>query len=152
MMKYKDTSLPPTSSMALAQVREPPDIAQTHAEAHTGEQVLGFVVPFGPVARLLLLHPLQVGMTVNPLIQTWVWNLEWKPNHGGVCGSSEAGKCVCSLPVSVSSQRRSGLSLAASSRSEFYPSCTTLEKGLRYLLWPMVLQLSAAHCSLFYIM
>lgn len=62
--------------MALTQVREPPDVAQSHAEAHTGEQILGFVVPFGPVARLLLLHPLQVAMRGDAFIQTWVWNLE----------------------------------------------------------------------------
>lgn len=66
----------PTSSMALTQVREPPHVAQSHAEAHAGEQILGFVVPFGPVARLLLLHPLQVGVRGDPLIQTWVRDLE----------------------------------------------------------------------------
>lgn len=66
----------PTSSVALTQVREPPHVAQAHAEAHAGEQVLGFVVPFGPVARLLLLHPLQVGVRGDPLLQTRVWKLE----------------------------------------------------------------------------
>lgn len=43
-------------------------------------------------------------------------------------------------------------SLAASSRCEFYPTCTTLEEGLRYLHWPMVPQLSAAHYGLLCIM
>lgn len=62
--------------MALTQVREPPDVAQSHTEAHAGEQILGFVVPFGPVACLLLLHPLQVGMRGDAIIQAWVWNLE----------------------------------------------------------------------------
>lgn len=44
--------------MALAQVREAPDIAQPHTEAHTGEHVLGLVVPFGPGAGLFLFNDL----------------------------------------------------------------------------------------------
>lgn len=79
--------------MALTQVREPPHVAQSHAEAHAGEQILGFVVPFGPVARLLLLHPLQVGVRGDPLIQTRVWDLEWKFPHAGVWRASETGMC-----------------------------------------------------------
>lgn len=79
--------------MALTQVREPPHVAQSHAEAHAGEQILGFVVPFGPVARLLLLHPLQVGVRGYPLIQTRVWDLEWKFHHAGVWRASETGMC-----------------------------------------------------------
>lgn len=58
----------PTSSMALAEVGEPPDVTQTHAEAHAGEQVLGFVVPFGPVARLFYLHLLQLRMRGDPVV------------------------------------------------------------------------------------
>lgn len=80
--------------MALTQVREPPDVAQSHAEAHAGEQILGFVVPLGPVARLLLLHPLQVGMRGDAIVQPWVRNLQRSPpNHSGVCRSSPTGKC-----------------------------------------------------------
>lgn len=79
--------------MALTQVREPPHVAQSHAEAHAGEQILGFVVPFGPVARLLLLHPLQVAVRGNPIIQTRVWDLEWKFHHAGVWRASETGMC-----------------------------------------------------------
>lgn len=72
-----------TSSMALTQIREPPDVAQSHAEAHAGEQILGFVVPFGPVARLLLLHPLQLVIGRDAVFQTWVWNLHFQLNHSG---------------------------------------------------------------------
>lgn len=79
--------------MALTQVREPPHVAQSHTEAHAGEQILGFVVPFGPVARLLLLHPLQVGVRGDPLFQTRVWDLEWKFHHVGVWQASETGMC-----------------------------------------------------------
>lgn len=76
MIKDEDGCLcGPTSSVALTQVREPPDVAQSHAEAHAGEKILGFVVPFGPVARLLLLHPLQVGVRGDAVIQTRVWKL-----------------------------------------------------------------------------
>ena len=66
----------PTSSMALTQVREPPHVAKSHTEAHTGEQVLGFVVPFGPVPCLLLLHPLQFCMRRDSVIQSRVWKLQ----------------------------------------------------------------------------
>lgn len=46
-----------TSSIALAQGKEPQDVAKSHTEAHTGEQILGFVVPF--FILLHLLHILQ---------------------------------------------------------------------------------------------
>lgn len=72
-----------TSSMALTQIREPPDVAQSHAEAHAGEQILGFVVPFGPVTRLLLLHPLQLIIRRDAVFQTWVWKLHFELNHSG---------------------------------------------------------------------
>lgn len=59
----------PTSSMALTQVREPPDVAKSNTEAHTGEQILGFVVPFGPVLTLNLLHQLQVLVREDPVFE-----------------------------------------------------------------------------------
>lgn len=62
-----------TSSMALTQVREPPDVTESHAEAHAGEEVLGFVVPFGPVPSLLGFHPFQIFMRWDSVIQSWVW-------------------------------------------------------------------------------
>ena len=37
----------------MTQVREPPDVTKSHTEAHRGEQVLDFVVPFGPDPILL---------------------------------------------------------------------------------------------------
>ena len=74
--------------MALTQVREPPDVAKSHTEAHTGEQVLGFVVPFGPVPCLLRLHPLQLLMGGNPIIQSRVWKFKL---HGGLLGALGAG-------------------------------------------------------------
>lgn len=58
--------------MTLTQVREPPHIPNANAEAHTGEDVLGFVVPLGPVPGLLLLHPLQILIGRNPFLQSWV--------------------------------------------------------------------------------
>ena len=61
--------------MALTQVREPPHVPQPHTEAHTGQHVLGLVVPFGPVPSLLFLHPLQLLMRRDPVIQTWVGQL-----------------------------------------------------------------------------
>lgn len=64
---------PPTSTVLLTQVREPPDVAKSHTEAHTGEQILGFVVPFWPVPCLFCLHSLQVRMGGDPVIQPWVW-------------------------------------------------------------------------------
>lgn len=46
-----------TSSMVLPQGKEPPEVAKSHTEAHTGEQIPGFVVPF--FILLHLLHVLQ---------------------------------------------------------------------------------------------
>ena len=63
----------PTSTVALTEIREPPDVAEPHAEAHAGEQILGFVVPFGPACNLLLLHPLQLLMRGDSVVQTRVW-------------------------------------------------------------------------------
>ncbi|KAL4629749.1 hypothetical protein GN956_G17108 [Arapaima gigas] len=50
----------PTSPMALAQVREPPDVTQTHTEAHAGQEVLGLVLPLGSVCSPLHLQLLQL--------------------------------------------------------------------------------------------
>ena len=36
---------PPTSTVLLAQVGEPPDVTQAHREAHLGQDVLQLVVP-----------------------------------------------------------------------------------------------------------
>lgn len=58
--------------MTLAQVWEPPHISDADAEAHTGEDVLGFVVPLGPVLGPLLVHPLQILIGRNPVLQSWV--------------------------------------------------------------------------------
>lgn len=58
--------------MTLAQVREAPHVSNANAEAHTGKDVLGFVVPLGPVLGLLLLHPLQILIGRNPFLQSWV--------------------------------------------------------------------------------
>lgn len=58
--------------MTLAQVWEAPHISNANAEAHTGEDVLGFVVPLWPVLGPLLLHPLQILIGRNPFRQSWV--------------------------------------------------------------------------------
>jgi len=57
--------------MSLTQVRESPHITEPNAEAHTGEHVLGFAVPLGPVPCLLL-HPVQILMSRDPIIQSRV--------------------------------------------------------------------------------
>lgn len=41
---------------------EPSDIAKSHTESHTGEQILGFAVPFWPASSFVLLHLLQPGV------------------------------------------------------------------------------------------
>lgn len=51
--------------------------------------------------------------------------------------------CVVFLSVHRSSH-------AVSSRSEFYPSYTTSEEGMRYLLWPMVQVISSSLQSVLY--
>lgn len=58
--------------MTLAQVWEPPHVSDADAEAHAGEDVLGFVVPLGPVLGPLLVHPLQILIGRNPVLQSWV--------------------------------------------------------------------------------
>ena len=58
--------------MTLAQVREAPHVTQTDAEAHTGENVLRLVVPFGSVRDLLQLQLLQLLIRRDPLIQPGV--------------------------------------------------------------------------------
>ena len=65
-------SISPTSPMALTQVREPPHVSQPHAEAHTGEHVLGLVFPFGAVSSLLMLQFLQLFIGQDPVFQAWV--------------------------------------------------------------------------------
>lgn len=62
--------------MALTQVGEPPDVPQSHAEAHAGQEVLDLVVPLGSVPGLFLLHPLQVFVGGNSLIQPGVRELQ----------------------------------------------------------------------------
>ncbi len=65
-----------TSSMALAQVGEAPDVTQTHTESHAGQHVLGFVVPLGSVSSLLHLQPFQLIMAQDPILQAWVRQLQ----------------------------------------------------------------------------
>lgn len=65
-----------TSSVALAEIREPPDVPQPHAEAHAGQHVLGFVVPLRPLSSLLQLQLLQLGVRRDPLVQTRVRELQ----------------------------------------------------------------------------
>ena len=65
--------------MALAEVGEAPDVAQPHTEAHAGQHVLGFVVPFGPVPSLLHLQPLKLLMAQDPVLQAWVRELKLHP-------------------------------------------------------------------------
>lgn len=86
---YKDpqnkTSPRPTSSVALAEVGEPPHVPQTHAEAHACEQVLGFVVPFGPVARLFHLHLLQLLMRGDPVGQSRIRQFQFQLHSSVFC-------------------------------------------------------------------
>lgn len=80
-----------TSAMCLTQVGESPHIANPNAEAHTGQDVLGFIVPLGPVTALLLLHPVQIFIVGDPEIQPWVGN---KQLHGE---PAEAAMSILSL-------------------------------------------------------
>lgn len=79
---------PPTSAVALAQVGEAPHVAQAHAEAHTGQHVLGLVVPLGPRAALLLLDALQLAQRRDPGLQARVGQRQ--PHHGGPGGSASS--------------------------------------------------------------
>lgn len=93
-----------TSSMALTQVREPPDVSQPHAEAHAGQEILDLVVPLGSVPSLLLLHPLQVFVAGNSVIHPGVWELQL---HGGSKFCSESLMvwfCRCAAGPSSSLQ------------------------------------------------
>ncbi len=65
-----------TSSVALAEVRESPDVPQPHTEAHAGQHVLGFVVPLRPLSSLLHLQLLQLGVRRDPILQTRVRELQ----------------------------------------------------------------------------
>lgn len=58
--------------MTLAQVWKSPHIAEPDAESHTGEDVLGFVVPLGSVLGLFLFLPLQLLVVWDPQVQSWV--------------------------------------------------------------------------------
>ena len=69
-----------TPSVALTQVREAPDVAQPHAEAHAGQHVLGLVVPLGPVPGLRQLQLLQLLVAQDPGVQVGVGQLQL---HGG---------------------------------------------------------------------
>lgn len=117
--------------MALTQVREPPDVAQSHAEAHAGEQILGFVVPFGPVAHLLLLHSLQVVIRRDAVFQTWVWKLHFNPHHSVglsklVSAAAEMFALRCFRECAKKALMQPPLA------REFYPTYTTSEEEVRY--------------------
>lgn len=132
--------------MALAQVGEPPDVTKTHAEAHTGQQILGLVVPLGPVPRLLLLHLLQLLIAGDPVLQSRVWYLDL---HGVPLASLG---CRDGLPpslllgsqlfafISVNEYRGAGLlshttsPLWTVSVEVLYPYSASLEAGLGYFM------------------
>lgn len=81
--------------MTLTQVREAPHVAEPDAEAHAGQDVLGFVVPFGPVPALLLLQRLQVLVGEDPFVQPGVWEHK---SHGvwvQVCAGEETLAALC---------------------------------------------------------
>lgn len=85
--------------MTLAQVRKPPHVPQPNAEAHAGQDVLGFVVPLLPPAGLFLLNPVQVLMVRNPEIQSWVREHQ---SHGvTLCGLRERGTVRAAAVVVV---------------------------------------------------
>lgn len=48
-----------TSSVPVAEVREPPDVAQAHGVAHAGEDKLDLVAPVPSPGVLILLHRLS---------------------------------------------------------------------------------------------
>ena len=66
--------MPLTSTVLLAEVGEPPDVAEPNAEAEDGEEELDGAVPGGPLAPLLhhhhrhLLLPSHADLPVLPLV------------------------------------------------------------------------------------
>lgn len=76
--------------MTLTQVRESPHISKPNAKPHTGEDVLGFVVPLEPVPSLFLFLPVKIFMARDPEIQTWVWKDQ---SHGDYMCTEAEGQC-----------------------------------------------------------
>lgn len=60
------------SSMTLTQIGEPPDISKSHTKPHTGQHVLGLVVPFWSVSSLFLLQLVQLLMGQYSVLQAWI--------------------------------------------------------------------------------
>lgn len=58
--------------MALAKVREAPDVPQPHTETYDSQHVLGLVVPFGSVPSLLILQLFQFLIGRDPFFQALV--------------------------------------------------------------------------------
>lgn len=85
-----------TSSVSLTQVREPPNIADPDAESHTGEDVLGFVVPLGSVFGLLFFLSLQFLMAWDPQIESWV--RKHPPHDVHMCTGVELPQSFAKIP------------------------------------------------------
>lgn len=86
--------------MSLTQVGEPPNIADSDTESHTGEDVLGFVAPLGPVFYLFLILPLQILIWKNPLFESGVWQNQPHGDHAVLKMShrlSEMSECKLNL-------------------------------------------------------
>lgn len=85
--------------MTLTQVRKAPHVPQTDTEAHTGQNVLGLVVPLGPPLRILFLHPLQVVVVGDPELQARV--RDHQP-HGEAACKNRCTDWVCMCGVQAS--------------------------------------------------
>lgn len=142
-----------TSAVALTQVREPPDIAKSHAEPHAGEQILSFVVPLGSVSSLLLLHLLQFPMRGDPVIQSWVRNLKPKP-HVGVGVDTDSQNAAGWSSLSSTSLRRICYWFSEECFCGVSFTLTACPPRWKHLLWLMAPkpQLSVSHQSMFCIM
>lgn len=65
-----------TSSMSLTQIGKAPHISQSHTEPYAGQHILCFVLPFGPVTRLVLFQLVQLLVRQYPVIQARVGDCE----------------------------------------------------------------------------
>lgn len=64
------------SSMALTQIGEPPDISQSDTKPHTGQHVLGLVVPFWSASCFFFLQFVQLLMGHYPVLQARIVYLQ----------------------------------------------------------------------------
>lgn len=61
-----------TSSILVAEVREPPDVSQTYNLSHHSQEVLSFARPLAPVMKTVFGGLFPIGETpLGHLVQQW---------------------------------------------------------------------------------